>query len=99
MTNDGFTHRKCGRGGMRLPMRFLEARFGCSPTRPPGMKLAEIRQRALQHGLAIRNHNGGYMILDRYGVMLAGKGFTLTLEDVEAFLRAWNIKKVRQRLG
>ena len=39
------------------------------------------------------------MILDRYGVMLAGKGFTLTLEDVEAFLRAWNIKKVRQRLG
>ena len=82
-----------------MPMTFLGAFFGCSPTRPPGMKLAEIRKRALQHGLAIRNHNGGYMILDRYGVMLAGKGFTLTLEDVEAFLRAWNIKKVRQRLG
>jgi hypothetical protein len=64
-----------------------------------GMKLAEIRKSALQHGLAIRNHNGGYMILDRYGAMLAGEGFTLTLEDVEAFLRTWNIKKVRQRLG
>ena len=63
-----------------------------------GMKLAEIRKRALQHGLAIRNHNGGYMILDRYGAMLAGEGFTLTLEDVEAFLRFWNIKKVQQQL-
>ena len=64
-----------------------------------GMKLAEIRNRALQHGLAIRNHNGSYMILDRYGAILAGAGFTLTLEDVEAFLRTWNIKKVQQRLG
>jgi hypothetical protein len=64
-----------------------------------GMKLAEIRKRALQHGLAIRNHNGGYMIIDRYGAMLAGEGFTLTLADVEEFLRTWNIRKVQQRLG
>jgi hypothetical protein len=63
-----------------------------------GMKLAELRKRALEHGLAIRNHKGGYMVVDRYGAMLAGEGFTLTLDDVEKFLRTWNIKKVQQRL-
>jgi hypothetical protein len=62
------------------------------------MQLAELRKRALQHGLAIRIRKGGYMIVDRYGAMLAGEGFTLTLDDVEEFLRKWNIKKVQQRL-
>jgi hypothetical protein len=62
------------------------------------MKEEEIRKRALQHGLAVRLHNAGYMIVDRYGAMLAGEGFTLTLDDVEEFLRKWNIKKVQQRL-
>jgi hypothetical protein len=63
------------------------------------MQLAELRKRALQHGLAIRIRKGSYMIVDRYGAMLAGEGFTLTLDDVEEFLRKWNIKKVQQRLG
>jgi len=31
--------------------------------------------------------------------MLAGEGFTLTLDEVEEFLRIWNIKKVQERLG
>jgi hypothetical protein len=62
------------------------------------MKLVEIRKRALQHGLAIRCCNGGYMIVDCYGAILAGEDFTLTLDDVEEFLRAWNIKQVQQRL-
>jgi len=62
------------------------------------MKEAEIRKQAFQHGLAVRFHNGGYMIVDRYGVMLAGEDFTLTLDDVEDFLRQWNIKKVQQQL-
>jgi hypothetical protein len=39
------------------------------------------------------------MILDRYGALLAGEGFTLKLDDVEEFLRKWNIKKVQQRLS
>jgi hypothetical protein len=68
-------------------------------TTTTAVKLAEIRKRALQHGLAIRTGNGGYMIVDRYGAMLAGEGFPLTLGDVEAFLRMWNINKVQQRLG
>ena len=63
------------------------------------MKLAEIRKCALQHGLAIRICDDGYMIVDRYGAMLAGEGVTLTLDDVEEFLRMWNIKKVQRRLG
>jgi hypothetical protein len=63
------------------------------------MKLAEIRKRALQDGLAVRIRDGGYMIVDRYGAMLAGKGCTLTLDEVEEFLRIWNIKKVQERLG
>jgi hypothetical protein len=32
-----------------------------------GVKLAEIHQRALQHGLAIRTGNGGYMVVDLWG--------------------------------
>jgi hypothetical protein len=63
------------------------------------MQRSELRKRSLQHGLAIRLPKGGYMILDRYGALLAGEGFTLKLDDVEEFLRKWNIKKVQQRLS
>jgi len=63
------------------------------------MKLAEIRKRALQHGLAARIRDCGYMIVDRHGAMLAGEGFTLTLDEVEEFLRIWDIKKVQERLS
>ena len=63
------------------------------------MKLAEIRKRALPHGVAVRIRDGGYMIVDRYGAMLSGDGFTLTLDEVEEFLRIWYIKKVQERLG
>jgi len=62
------------------------------------MKLAELRRRARHDGLAIRACKGGYMIVDRYGALLAGEDFTLTLDDVAKFLRAWNIMKVQQRL-
>ena len=61
-------------------------------TTAAGVKLAKIRKRALQHGFAIRTGNGGYMVVDPYGAMLAGAGFPLTLGDVEAFLRMWDIK-------
>ena len=70
-----------------------------SSNRAAGMQRAELRKRALKHGLAIRLRKGGYMILDRYGALLAGEGFTLKLDDVEEFLRKWNIKKVQQRLS
>ena len=81
-----------------VAMTILDRPLNCSSTRATGMKEAEIRKRAFQHGLAVRFHNGGYMIVDRYGAMLAGEDFTLTLDDVEDFLRQWNIKKVQQQL-
>jgi hypothetical protein len=55
-----------------------------------------VQKRALQHGLAVRIHKGGYMIVDQYGAALAGEGFTLTLHDVDQFLQEWNIKQVNE---
>jgi hypothetical protein len=63
-----------------------------------GMNQNDVQKRALQHGLAVRSHEGGYMIVDEYGATLAGEGFTLNLDGVHQFLREWNIKKVREGL-